>query len=161
MKRMIVAGFVVVMAMLGVVAVVKAGQGAGFMREDGPGGHIGPFIDRMAGVLDLTDAQKEKISAILKAEQEKHAALHKQAGEAREQLRKASQAVPFDEAAVRAIAARQAPLMTEMIVSGARVRSEIHALLTPEQRALAEKLGPMMGPRHGHMPMPPRFGDDE
>ena len=117
--------------------------------------HMG---DRMAEVLGLSDSQKEKVSAILKAEQEKTEPLRQQLFENRKQIMESTSSGKFDEAAVRAIAAKQAPIIAELMVSHARAKSEIHALLTPEQRALAEKLGPMMGPRHGHMQ---RFGDEE
>ncbi|OGW40096.1 MAG: hypothetical protein A2010_05370 [Nitrospirae bacterium GWD2_57_9] len=115
-------------------------------------------MERMVEVLDLTDTQKEKVSAILKAEQEKTAPLRQQLAENREKMMQTTLSEKFDEAAVRAIATKQAQIKTEMMVSHARAKSEIHALLTPEQRTLAQKLGPMMGPRHERMQ---RFGGDE
>lgn len=110
---------------------------------------------RMAQELGLSDSQKEKIDALLKAEQEKTEPLRKQIDEARQQFRKASIATPFNEASIRTLATKVAQLKTEMMVSHARVRSEISALLTPEQRAQAEKFQPPMG-RHGQGG--PQFG---
>ena len=146
-----------------VVAVMLAGSAYLAAAAGGPGspgkGHgPGMRMDRMAEMLGLSDTQKEQVSAILKAEQEKTGPLRQQLFENRKQIMETAVSGKFDEAAVRAIAAKQAPIITELMVSHARAKSEIHALLTPEQQARAQKLGPMMGPRHGHMQ---QFGDDE
>jgi protein CpxP len=69
----------------------------------------------------------------------------------REAMAEAVKAQPFDEGAVRSLAAAQAGIRTELTVARARMQNRIHAVLTPEQRILAEKLRPMMhdgkGPR--------------
>ena len=115
-------------------------------------------MERMGEVLGLSDTQKEKVGAILKAEQEKTEPIRQQLAENREQFRKTTFSETFDEAAVRAIATKQARLKTEMMVSHARAQSEIYALLTPEQRTLAQKLGPINGPRRGRMGYMQQFG---
>ncbi|OGW48231.1 MAG: hypothetical protein A2078_08615 [Nitrospirae bacterium GWC2_57_9] len=155
MKRRIMMSLVVVVMLVGSAYLAAAAGGPGF---HGKGGGPGMRMERMAEVLDLTDTQKEKVSAILKAEQEKTAPLRQQLAENREKMMQTTLSEKFDEAAVRAIATKQAQIKTEMMVSHARAKSEIHALLTPEQRTLAQKLGPMMGPRHERMQ---RFGGDE
>ena len=155
MKKRIMISVVVVVMLVGSAYLAAAAGGPGF---HGKGGGPGMRMERMAEVLDLTDTQKEKVSAILKAEQEKTAPLRQQLAENREKMMQTTLPEKFDEAAVRAIATKQAQIKTEMMVSHARAKSEIHALLTPEQRTLAQKLGPMMGPRHERMQ---RFGGDE
>ena len=155
MKRRIMMSLVVVVMLVGSAYLAAAAGGPGF---HGKGGGPGMRMERMVEVLDLTDTQKEKVSAILKAEQEKTAPLRQQLAENREKMMQTTLSEKFDEAAVRAIATKQAQIKTEMMVSHARAKSEIHALLTPEQRTLAQKLGPMMGPRHERMQ---RFGGDE
>jgi protein CpxP len=155
MKRRVMISVVAAGLLFGSVYLAAAAGGPGFGgRGQGPGMHL----ERMAEVLGLSDTQKERVGAILKEEREKTEPLRQQLAENHRQLRQATLSEKFDEAAVRAIAAKQTPIRTELMVSHARAKSEIHALLTPEQRTLAEKLGPMMGPRHGHMP---RFGDEE
>lgn len=155
MKRRIMISVLVVVTMLGSAYVAAAGGGPWFRgRGDRAGMHMG----RMAKVLGLNDSQKEQVSAILKAEREKTEPLRQQLAENRKRLRQASLAEKFDEAAVRAIATKQAQIQTELIVSHSRAKNRINALLTPEQRTLAEKLRPMMGPRNRHMQ---RFGDDD
>jgi protein CpxP len=107
-------------------------------------------FDRMAEALDLTPEQREQIKAIRAAEQDKVAPLKEQLRKGREQLRVVTEQQPFDEAAVRALAADQAEIRTEMIVSHARVKNQIHALLTPEQREKAEQMRSSMKERRGH-----------
>jgi protein CpxP len=107
-------------------------------------------FDRMAEALDLTPEQREQIKAIRAAEQDKVAPLKEKLQKGREQLRVAAEQQPFDEAAVRALAADQAEIRTEMIVSHARVKNQIHALLTPEQREKAEQMRSSMKERRGH-----------
>src|SRR4030042_1546787 len=58
---------------------------------------------------------------------------------------RAAEATPFDEAAVRSLAASQNETRTEMIVSRARVQSKIFALLSPEQREREKKFRPWGG----------------
>ncbi|MGO9373684.1 MAG: Spy/CpxP family protein refolding chaperone, partial [Syntrophobacteraceae bacterium] len=58
----------------------------------------------------------------------------------REQLNALIKSGPFDEAKVRSIAKGQADILANMIVARERIKSQIYAVLTPEQRAKAEKL---------------------
>jgi protein CpxP len=129
---------------------------------DGPG-CFGPRQERMARVLDLSAEQQAKIEAIRQEEREKTAPLRRAQREFREKLRAAAAADPFDEAAVRALAAGQAATRTELIVARARTQNRILALLTPEQRTLAEKLRPRPGERKGHRShrSPPPVPDEE
>jgi Spy/CpxP family protein refolding chaperone len=115
-------------------------------RAMGPGKRI----DRMAKKLNLTEAQKEQVKAILTSERDKVEPLRQQLAKNRENLRKAIEAQPFNEATVRALARSQNETRVELVVSRARTKSEIFALLSPEQRELAKKLGPRGGSRHGH-----------
>ena len=63
----------------------------------------------------------------------------------------------FDEAAIRSFAAKQAQAEVDLTVSKARLRSQVNALLTPEQRVLAEKFPPPF--LYGHGPQPMRSED--
>jgi Spy/CpxP family protein refolding chaperone len=131
----------------GLIAVPEGGF-PGRHRGTGPGKRI----DRMAKKLDLTEAQQEQVKAILESEREKAEPLRQQLAETREKIRKAIEAEPFDEAAVRALAASQNETRVELVVSRARVRGQIFALLSPEQREQAMKLRPWGEGRHGHRP---------
>jgi periplasmic protein CpxP/Spy len=96
------------------------------------------------------------VKAIITADREKSAPLMEKMEEKRKQLFEAATAEKFDEAAVRTLAAQKAELEVEMTVSRAKVRSSINAILTPEQRAKADKMRPQgMQPGRGMMPPPP------
>jgi protein CpxP len=95
----------------------------------------------MAKELNLTADQKTKIQGILDAERESSAALRKQLHDNRDQLRKIAEKTPFDEAAVRNLAYAQEKTHVDLIVSKARAMNGVHALLTPEQKEKAEKMG--------------------
>ncbi|WP_305042315.1 Spy/CpxP family protein refolding chaperone [Geoalkalibacter sp.] len=96
-------------------------------------------LERMAKELGLSDAQQEQIRAIIAEHRAKAEPLRQSMEQNREQLRQTIKAENFDETAVRNIAADQAPVKTELMVERARMKNQIHALLTPEQQALAEK----------------------
>lgn len=130
--------------------------------------------DHMVELLGLTRDQQTKIGAIFTAGREKEAPLLLKMTEYRKQLRLTAQAATFDEAAIRAIVAQQAKTEAELIVLRARVRTQVKAVLTPEQQALAEDVPPPFpgghgvgpacccGQRPGPFPPPhPLFSDDE
>jgi len=157
MKRLIVIGALAVGTLAGGAWSAQAALGSDLDRPalyEGRGEH-GKMdserrLARMTKKLKLTDAQKEQIQALLKGEKERVAPLREKLRESRKQLRQAAEAETFDEAAVKALAANQANLQAELIVSRLREQSQIHAILTPEQRELAEKLHPRNhGKRHG------------
>src|SRR5208337_3979901 len=90
--------------------------------------------------LNLTDAQKNQIKTIMSEERPKMKPLFQQLNAGREQLNALIKSGPFDEAKVRSIAKGQADILANMIVARERMKSMMYAVLTPEQRAKAEKL---------------------
>ncbi len=149
MKRQIIVSVLLVVVMVTGVYVAQAVSFGG-PPEGGPGGNVEHRVARMAEVLGLSDAQKGQITALLQAEQDSNAPLREQLAGYRKQLKQASLAATFDEGAVQTIAANQAQIISQLIVSHARTKNQINALLTPEQRSLAEKVGPMHKRHHGH-----------
>ena len=121
---------------------IKPVQGVeGEEEATGPGRHQ---LQRLVKTLDLTAAQKEEIKTIFEAERQTAKPLMLQMRENRHQLHEAAVATPFDEAAIRTLAAKQAATMTDLIVSRARITGKIFALLTPEQQAKAKKHADML-----------------
>ncbi|HWQ36317.1 MAG TPA: Spy/CpxP family protein refolding chaperone [Blastocatellia bacterium] len=106
----------------------------------GPGGPDGMFL----ALLDLTDAQKAQIRRLREAEREAARPFHDQLRQIHDELRRATENGAFDEAAVRAILAREAQVMTELNLSRLKTEAAIWQTLTPEQRTklaeLREKL---------------------
>jgi Spy/CpxP family protein refolding chaperone len=105
---------------------------------------------RFAAALDLTDAQQAQVKAVFAANRQLVAPLRKTLAAGRKQLRQITRATPFDESAVRTLAASQEATRTELIVAGARVQNQLQAILTPEQRVLAQKLRQLGQHRKGN-----------
>ena len=87
-----------------------------------------------ADYLDLTDAQQAQVKDILAKEKPTIRPLMQQLAQGHQQMRQLEQAGPFDEAKVRGVATQQAQAMTELMVQKARIKSELVALLTPDQK---------------------------
>jgi Spy/CpxP family protein refolding chaperone len=77
---------------------------------------------QIAAIKALVDESRPRIHELRDAMKSKREQMHQQleAG--------------FDETAVRSLAESQSSLMTEMIVMRAMLRSDIQAILTPEQQ---------------------------
>lgn len=134
---------------------------------DGPDGHRtrwaegGHRQERLATILGLSQEQQDQIRAIREAARQTAQPLRDSLVTDREKLRALIETVPFDEAAVRALAAREASARTELLVVRARTQNQIHALLTPEQRSLAEWLRSVRHERRGHRGPGPEGDDGE
>jgi Spy/CpxP family protein refolding chaperone len=99
--------------------------------------------------LNLTDAQRNQVKAIMSEERPKIKPLVQQLKAGRDQLNSLRQSGPFDEAKVRSIAKGQTDTLIELIVAKERMKSRVYALLTPEQRTKAQELRESWKARHG------------
>lgn len=97
-------------------------------------------LNRATVVLDLTDTQKTQIKAIIEAEKPVVQPLLMQLAANRQELLKVSDNGQFNETQVQAIAAKQGQTMSQLIVEKERVKAQVYAVLTPEQRAKAKKM---------------------
>ena len=114
----------------------------------------------MTNALNLTPEQKTEIQTIINDERQKNANLIEQLRSARDGFREAMLKTPFDEAAVRKIAAEQEQLRTELVVSWASAINRAMSVLTPEQKEKAAQIGIFksgMGPGFG-WGMAPGYG---
>jgi len=140
--------------------ILALGQGDGVMghfqrhfqhRSDGPS--FGPeMVDHIAGVLNLTEAQKAQTKTLMEAGRAAIAPLQQKIGEVHKQLELATANGQFDEAQVRALATQQGQLTAETIVEHERMKSKIYSLLTPEQRTKADELLKMHSQHHSGFP---------
>jgi Spy/CpxP family protein refolding chaperone len=106
--------------------VVKTHQGMGHR-----GGHmLGFYTD----YLDLTDAQQAQMKDIIAKVKPSIQPLMQQLRQGHQQMKQLEQAGTFDEAKVRAVAGQQTQAMTELMVQKARIKSELMAVLTPDQK---------------------------
>lgn len=95
------------------------------------------FVHRVERQLDITDAQRDQIATILKTEKPVIQSLAATVHLEQEQLLSRQS---FDEAYVRAYAQQHESTMEDVLVEREKVRTEILAVLTPDQRAKARQL---------------------
>ena len=89
-------------------------------------------VERMARRLDLSDAQQNQIKTIIDASSQKREALHQEMQNTRDALQEAM--TSDDAKTVRALADQKGDLMADLIVLRSSDRSQIKAVLTPEQQ---------------------------
>ena len=149
MKKITVAILSIILVAMGAMFIFAQNGGnaegkQGFGKRGGHkrGGH-GLFLRG----LDLTDEQKAQVKTVTEASREKTKSLHEQLKASREQLDQATANGAFDEAQVTALAQAQAALHAQMIVEKERVKSQIFALLTDEQKAKASEMREKMKER--------------
>ncbi len=145
-----------------VVGATVLALGRGFQgMHGGPGKRHGDMLEHMSQALNLTDAQKQQVKAIMDSTEAAAEANHTKVEEIHKQLHAGVVSGQFDETQVRALANQKAQLDADMMVEHFRAMSKVFAILTPEQRAKAEELHKQMGPggphRRGHRPPPPGF----
>jgi Spy/CpxP family protein refolding chaperone len=142
---------VVVSAQMGPRHGMGAGQGpggsggAGMMgpgpgMRGGPGG--GPFgmIGQELRMLDLSDAQRQQVRAILDSHKDELKGIGDRMQTARKALHDAITADAVDETAIRTKAADVALVDADAAVLHAKMHAAVFAVLTPEQQQKAKEL---------------------
>ena len=147
----------VIVAVAAGLAVTVFAQGPGW----GHGRHGGWMLHGMSKQLGLTDAQQAQIKTIVQAEHAKIQPLMQQLRQNR-QAQEASLTENFDETKAQAFAASQSQIMSGLMVERLRTKSQIYAVLTPEQRQKALELKQQRQQRrqqwmqkHQQQPTPP------
>jgi periplasmic protein CpxP/Spy len=157
------AGALAIVVSLAGIAVAQPGRGPGGMYGmDGPrgpggmmGGMMGGPLGGLLGVhpnlplpaLNLSDAQREQVRAIMQGHRSEADALSKKAQAALEALRAATEGT-LDEGAVNQQGQALGAVISEAALLRARIRGEVLAILTPEQQAEAAKI---QAERQAHM----------
>jgi len=121
------------------------GMGRGAGMGMGPGGPGGPMA--VLRGLELTDAQREQIRAIMDAERENRPA--ERVADLHKQLQLAILADTPDTQKLGELKAAIAARMAEELTHRIEVESKIVQILTPEQRAQARENAGKMGPPQG------------
>jgi periplasmic protein CpxP/Spy len=89
--------------------------------------------------LDLTDAQREQIKALMQKEHPAMKPAMQQLHGLQQQLKQYSEGT-YDDAKVQALVAAQAQTLVQMKVAETRIHSEIYQLLTPEQQTKLKEI---------------------
>jgi Spy/CpxP family protein refolding chaperone len=126
-----IAAVVLVLAVMAAIAVSQTVRRA-HMRGDGMFG--GPMLGFYVHKLDLTDAQRAQLKAIMAKEKPTLQPLMQQMAQGHSQLRELVMSGTFDEAKARELASQQSQTMTELAMQHARIASEMVQILTPDQK---------------------------
>jgi protein CpxP len=133
-KRMVIAAALIA-ALAGGYAVAGAqGPRGGPGMRGGPGVMRGPVGDLGLRGVELTDAQREQVRAIMESHREAFADLRNKLDAAQRAFADAARAGAVDEAGIRTQSTAVANAMADEAILRARVRTEVHALLTAEQQ---------------------------
>ncbi len=139
--------FLVPVAIILAVAAGLAGTVYGQGPKAGFGHHRGGMLKHMAKALNLTDSQQGQIKTIMQGERAKMQFLRQQLRQ-NEQAQNAATTGDFNEAQARAFAQKQTQIMNDLIVEKQRMKSQIYAVLTPDQRQKALQLMQQREQRH-------------
>lgn len=90
--------------------------------------------------LNLTDVQKDQVRDIQQRHRDERQAARQQLSKAIDTQRKAIEAVPLNEGLITSTSGELAQAQTQVALAEARLRSEIIAVLTPEQQAQLTKM---------------------
>ena len=133
-KKSIILAAILMALAAGLAATASAQhRGMGFGRNNGW------MLKHMTKQLNLTDAQQTQIKGIMSGEKTKIKPMMQQLRQ-NQQAEDANINGSFDENQARTFASKQAQLMTDLIVEKERMRSQVYAVLTPEQRQKALQL---------------------
>ena len=142
-----------------VISVAILALGHGFQGPGGHGGGEGPphgdMLEHMARALNLTDAQKQQVKAIMDSVMPIADGYHAKLEEIHKQIGAATANGQFDEAQVRTLANQQAQLEADLQVEHLRAMSKVYSILTAEQRVKAEEMHKQMGAHERHPGPPP------
>ena len=130
---------IILVAILMAVAAGLATSAFAQHAGKGFGRHNGWMLKHMTKQLNLTEAQQTQIKGIMAGERTKIKPLMQQLRQ-NEQAEQANINGTFDENQARAFAGKQAQLTADLIVEKERMRSQVYAVLTPEQRQKAQQL---------------------
>ena len=97
--------------------------------------------------LDLTDAQKTQVKQIMESSKATAKPIREQMKANQQKLAQLAENGNFDEAQVQAIAAQQGNLTAQMIVEKEKIKSQMFAVLTDEQKAKAAEMKAQMKQR--------------
>ncbi|PLX81793.1 MAG: hypothetical protein C0616_03585 [Desulfuromonas sp.] len=125
-------------------AFAYRGEGGGWTDGDRFEQRHERRVERLAELLDLTAEQQVQVEQIVKSEHEQVSPYFGQLRGIAEQWQSAMEPANFNEATLRDLSAQRATIKTELVVSRARAMNKIYALLTAEQKALADKLQPLL-----------------
>jgi periplasmic protein CpxP/Spy len=143
-RSFVVIAMAALMVAAGVIAYAQDGSGGaagGFGRGRGrPGAPARGFAPGPGGALplaqlNLAPAQQDQVRQLVQQSRDQQRTAVAQLRSAMEEQRKAVETLPVDEGLIRSTSQALADAETTVAVGQARLRSDIFALLTPDQQA--------------------------
>lgn len=107
-------------------------------------------FERMKKRLNLSDEQAKQVRAIRDSYSPKRTELAKKTKQNRQQLREAMRADTINQDKVKELAQTMGDLKTDKIILRAKMRTEIHKVLSKEQREKMKNRKGYRGHSHGH-----------
>src|SRR5215813_10072971 len=138
MSKKIIA--IIAAAILATGAVFVVAQKAVHHGFGGPGRGFGRGHGMMLQALNLTDDQKAKVKSIMETSRTNLKPTFEALRENHKKMEALTANGTFDEGQVSALATEQGSLMAKVVVERARVKSQIAAVLTDEQKAKAAQM---------------------
>jgi len=146
MKKALIAILALAVLAAGVIFAVGQTASKGDKRSGRRGGH-----HRGAGMafraIGLTDDQKAKLKEFRAASRTNIKPIREAMKASREKMRTLTANGAFDEARVTALASEQAGLQAKLIVERQRMKSQIFAILTDEQKVKLAEMKAKAGER--------------
>ena len=134
--RLLVAALAVLLG--GAIAKSQTADATAPMHGHGFGMRC-PMMDFFARYLDLTDAQRTQIKAVLEKERATMKPLMQQLHPMDQQLKQYEEGT-YDEAKVQALVAQQSQTLVQLKVEEARIHNELYQLLTADQQAKMKEI---------------------
>ena len=106
-------------------------------------------LDRIADKLGLEDEQQQSIRNVLEAARPEFESLRERSRENREAIRSLDTDDPGYGAELQNLSAQSGELAAELVLLSGRVRGDVNALLTPEQRQQIAEFREGRGDRRG------------
>jgi len=126
-------------------------RGRGGRGEGREGDHRGGFGGGgMFAKLNLTDAQKASMKQIRESFGDRTKSLREQLRAKRQELRQANQGGTFNEALVTQNLTESAGLQAKLMGEEFKLRQEMFAVLTPEQKTQLDQMGQHFKSDHGN-----------
>lgn len=141
-------------------AAVALSQNPGHPMHGGPGGFEHHILGFLTERLDLNDAQRAQVKAILEKEKPTIQPLMKQLGDSHDQIMREATSGSFDEAKIRSIATQQSQAQIDLAVEHAKIANQVFSVLNADQKTkalqmLQHKENHMQHMQQGQEPPPP------
>ena len=151
----------IAIAVSGNTALAQENEGVDNAREKSWGQHRGPgrrngnpeeMLGRMAGHLDLDDAQSQAIGNIMEAAKPEFGSLRERANVNRQAVRALDPNDADYGTKLQNLSTESGELAAELTLLTGRIRGEVHAVLTPDQQQKLASQMQRMGARGSHGP---------